>query len=122
MGKAAPAGPKIARVKNPGEQVDLVAGVVGCPTPRGVFVVVVRGVNGAAEIQLAQIIDALNALGPLLGARQRRQQHRRENGDDGDDDEQFNQRECAEGATQGGDTAWLGRGNGFHKIFQGVGF
>ncbi len=47
------------------------------------------------QANLTEIIDAGNALGFFLRARQGRQQHRRQDCDDGDDHEQFNERKGA---------------------------
>src|SRR5439155_7128383 len=56
---------------------------------------------------LAEITDALDAPGPLLGLGQRGQEHCGEYRNDRNDHEQFNQRECAPLRAQGGLTSEL---------------
>ena len=67
----------------------------GCGFPWNHIIVRALRVNGYPHPDLFKITQTLDALGPLLGARQRRQQQRRKNGDDRNDHQQFNQGESS---------------------------
>lgn len=57
------------------------------------LVVVIAGIDGEADDDLALVVEAFGGDRGVLGAAQRRQQHRGENSNDGNDHEQLDERE-----------------------------
>jgi hypothetical protein len=62
-----------------------------------------------ADVDLAKVAEAADALGFGFGGRKRGQQERREDGNDGDDDEQLDESKRGPGMT-----------DGFHAVSKGV--
>src|SRR5688572_4442056 len=73
-------------------------GVGEAAAAAGEFVVVIAGIHGGGEGDLADVVEALGGVGLGFGTSESGQEHGSENADDANDDQQFDQREATIGA------------------------